>query len=368
MKLPLKNFNKTTLVIVGTSLWHFVIASILSFCNPEIILVGPEDGENITRFRRKMKFIEADLCLNNAGKFVHTINSLRPKYPNVLLIASDVDGAKILSCTRNQLRYDCTILPDVKTLEMFDDKWRFYNFCKEHLFPVPTTIYFSSKAEMVFSKIEECLSTPFVIKPTNASFSKGVCIINNESELERNVLNNKDYNYTPLLAQQYIEGKDIDLSLLSYNGNLRAAAIQTKKKFVTSFCKSDELLNIAHHLACLNYNGLMHVDARLQHKTGKIFLIESNPRFWASMSAATYCGLNFVEELINAENKFERTKYLLSGNFKHSYFYNRPSVLLRYLFGSDSKAKLFRASVFNYHSLVHSCKKLPRKILRLTHV
>jgi len=180
MELPPKNFNNTTLIIVGTSLWHFVIESILSFSNPEIILIGTKEGKIITRFRKRMKFVEADLHIDHAKKFIRTINSLHTKYPDVLLIPSDIDGGKILSCTRNELKYNCTFLPDLTTIEMFHDKWRFYNFCKEQSFPVPATIRFSSKEEMEFDKIEKCLGAPFVIKPTNGSFSQGVCIIKNK--------------------------------------------------------------------------------------------------------------------------------------------------------------------------------------------
>jgi hypothetical protein len=44
----------------------------------------------------------------------------------------------------------------------------------------------------------------------------------------------------------------------------------------------------------LCYTGLIHIDARLHGELGEIFLVEANPRFWASLDEATLCGLNFV--------------------------------------------------------------------------
>ena len=34
------------------------------------------------------------------------------------------------------------------------------------------------------------------------------------------------------------------------------------------------------------YHGVMNVDVRLEHRTGKVFLMEANPRFWATLAAA----------------------------------------------------------------------------------
>lgn len=44
----------------------------------------------------------------------------------------------------------------------------------------------------------------------------------------------------------------------------------------------------------LCYTGVIHIDARLHHASEEIFLVEANPRFWASLDEATLCRLNFV--------------------------------------------------------------------------
>jgi len=45
-----------------------------------------------------------------------------------------------------------------------------------------------------------------------------------------------------------------------------------------------------------SYEGVMHIDACIDELSGKIYLIESTPRYWASLSAALWCGVNFVQE------------------------------------------------------------------------
>ena len=50
----------------------------------------------------------------------------------------------------------------------------------------------------------------------------------------------------------------------------------------------------------LSYTGVIHIDARLDHRSGEIFLVEANPRFWGSLAEATAGGLNFVRAGIYA--------------------------------------------------------------------
>jgi len=146
-------------------------------------------------------------------------------------------------------------------------------------------------------RIRNELGFPAVIKPVDQGNGDGVVVVHSADEVETLVSRNPKYPYDALIAQEFIPGRDIDCSLLARDGTTLCSAIQVRDQGVTKFCQNDELLtNCIAALRLSRFHGVDHFDARRDERNGKILLIECNPRFWRSNSAAAVCGLNFVQE------------------------------------------------------------------------
>ena len=60
------------------------------------------------------------------------------------------------------------------------------------------------------------------------------------------------------------------------------------------FVAHDEVLRLVKRLmAALNWNGVAHVDLREDVSTGRVEIIEVNPRFWGSLLGSLHAGVNF---------------------------------------------------------------------------
>ena len=60
------------------------------------------------------------------------------------------------------------------------------------------------------------------------------------------------------------------------------------------FLYDEATFNIVKELAeKFNWSGIVHIDLRYDEKDKQVKIIEMNPRFWASVSASTFAGVNF---------------------------------------------------------------------------
>ena len=171
---------------------------------------------------------------------------------------------------------------------------------------MPKTIRLDEKAEIDFEYLCATVGLPFVIKPTNKSNSLGVRVIRSKENLRKEILSHPKYDFFPLIAQSFIPGLDVDISVLVDRGHIKKFAIQTRKKDALCFVQNEELVNLTEVIVReLCYTGVIHIDARLHDTSEEIFLIEANPRFWGSLAEATSGGLNFVRTGIYASMGLE---------------------------------------------------------------
>jgi predicted ATP-grasp superfamily ATP-dependent carboligase len=178
---------------------------------------------------------------------------------------------------------------------MLNDKWRFHQYCSELGIGVPEAIRLNNKTDIDFDYVSVTVGLPFVLKPTNESGSLGVRVICSKEKLHKEILSNQKYNFSPLIAQSFIPGVDIDISVFADSGHIKHLAVQIRKENMLCFVRNKELVKLTEVIVRdLCYTGLIHIDARLHGALGKIFLVEANPRFWTSLDEATLCGLNFV--------------------------------------------------------------------------
>lgn len=150
--------------------------------------------------------------------------------------------------------------------------------------------------EEVISKI----SFPIIVKPRVGWGGKGIEIFENNDQFEE-WYSGFDHKID-LIVQDYIKGYDIDCSLLGKQGEILAYTIQRSIKYSADypwpygleFKNQEEILAIVEDLVKkFNWSGIVHIDLRYDEVEKRAKLIEMNPRFWASVTASIFAGVNF---------------------------------------------------------------------------
>lgn len=343
-----------------------VLQSIRSFTDAKCIVIGSAETAILRWSPLCKRQITVDLEGKDDNLFVDLVNSIVRQRPHVMLIPVDCDAIRLVSRVRARLMLPVTPIPELATLNMFDDKWQFHQFCTSHGLAVPETRFVPSKADLDYEAMVEDIGSPFVLKPLGLAGSTGVYIVHSKADFEQAVLHNDAYDYGPLVAQQYIEGDDLDISLLALGGRVSAFAIQQAGDASIVFRPSRELEAMATRLCeASHYHGVMHIDARIDAASGKIYLIESNPRFWASLTASVWCGLNFAAQVILPAYSTSGVRHLTSGTAYTRYPLIRPSCWKRMAFDTSERGRLLRAMAFDPLALSDFIKELPAACWRL---
>jgi len=349
-------------IVVGKS--NFVVVAVLqalrSFTDAKCIVIGDHETDalrwsSLCEKKRSVRFDGRD-----DNRFVEMINALVHKTQHLKLIPADCEGIRLVNRVRHRLRISITPTPDTATLNMFDDKWQFHQFCTQQGLRVPETRLIQAKEDIDFDAVVAEFGLPFVLKPTNQAGSLGVQIVTDKDYFDRVIRDNPEYDFKPLIAQRFIEGADIDLSLLAVDGKLSAYAIQQVSGSIVHFVPNVYLETVAGRICDeSSYNGLMHVDARIEKHTGKVYLIESNPRFWASVTASVWCGLNFVAESIEPTPRLSGPRRLTYGSAHTRHPMLRPASWPRLVFDAHHRGRLLRTMTFDFYLLSHFLSDLP---------
>jgi predicted ATP-grasp superfamily ATP-dependent carboligase len=356
-----------TFIVVGKSKYVVVavLQAIRSFIDAKCVVVGDDEIRSLRWSPLCHGQVFVDFDGNDDDNFVTAVTALSRQNPRAILIPADCDAIRLTNRVRDRLSIRITPIPDTPALEMFHDKWRFHQFCTRHELRVPETRFIGPKSRLDFDAIASELGIPFVVKPVNQAGSLGVTMVASKTNLERSIRDNDAYRYAPLIAQRYIDGKDMELSLLSFHGELSAFAIQQLNGSRIEFVPNSYLEQTAETLCSTSsYHGVMHVDARIEKSTGEVFLIESNPRFWASLTAAAWCGLNFVAASIMPPAQAIGVRQLIAGTSPIRHPAIRPSSWLRLLTDASERGRLLRAETFDLHALGSFTRELPTMLCR----
>jgi predicted ATP-grasp superfamily ATP-dependent carboligase len=101
----------------------------------------------------------------------------------------------------------------------------------------------------------------------------------------------------PFLAQELVEGEDVDLSFLAVDGELAAWAVQTRRADRTvDFFDDARVVQLGRGIAkAAHYTGLAHVDMRYTDAARSgVKVIECNPRIWLSAPLTLGLGVDFI--------------------------------------------------------------------------
>ena len=197
----------------------------------------------------------------------------------------------------------CTIpIPKYESFQIATDKSWLARFCSENGVPHPRT-YSPQEFLAASGGKPDAPDFPAIWKPVRGEGGKGIKLLANDIDLRNADCEVFKQRFGEAVVQEFIEGHDVDLSLLATNGDIVSYTIQRgilgrKSRFAASggieFVHLPALLDVASSLtSSLGYSGVAHLDFRLDRRDGLYKLVDMNCRFWGSLLGSLKSGVNF---------------------------------------------------------------------------
>ncbi|XMO86128.1 ATP-grasp domain-containing protein [Algibacter sp. AS12] len=319
-------------------------------------------SKKVTKFYYRQKTESATDYINNINDITKNqdIDLVMPIFEDSIgLITKYID----LITTPHKL----ALLPSHSNFKKAINKGTLTSFLKTIGLPYPKSQVITEGLTPDLNKV----TYPVLIKPIESpGGGLGIKVFREEFEfLDFINSNDSKNNY---LVQDYIEGYDIDCSVLCKKGEVLAYTIQKPNMFGGSkfapqisfkFVKEDAIIDqVKTLMKALDWSGVAHLDMRFDENSKNYKVVEINPRFWGSLEASLFAGVNFpyLYYLSSLDKSFETPDYklidfmLLKGLVK-SIKKNKSQLLkLKFIFNntpikymlSDPKPTIYRSSRF----------------------
>lgn len=198
-------------------------------------------------------------------------------------VAARIDGVAVYPCSGADM------------LTRLHDKWLFASTLMQAGIATPKTALIEAPGDIERAAAE--IGFPMIVKPLSGESSHGVVRFDALDRLREHVLSGRPYSAPPLIAQQYLHGRDIDISVLAERGRITLAVTQQlERNGSLRFFPDAPTLHLAQAIVAeYGYHGIAHFDMRVEERSGKVSVLECNPRFWYSMPASMWQGVNFVD-------------------------------------------------------------------------
>jgi len=215
-----------------------------------------------------------------------------------IVVPSDMDSASFLAATKNVCNHNIQFFPcsNAEVLNALHNKWTFAEICHQHSLSAPTTVLLESVNQLEEGLFDE-VGFPLIVKPLEREGGEGVVRLNSYKSLLAYVQGNSRFSSFPLIAQSFIPGQDIDISILAADDQILCSSVQSWiNDDILEFTSNPDMYDIATRIIQeLNYDGLAHFDMRIDARTDKVYVLECNPRAWNTIAASMWQGVNFME-------------------------------------------------------------------------
>jgi len=190
------------------------------------------------------------------------------------------------------------LLDNPEKLQTVSDKRFLADFLHGNNLPHPCTMTTSEE----FTTNIGVFPLPVLTKSRNAGNGEGITRLERRNELIQIVRARADF-FEKFLVQEYVEGYDIDCSVLCRDGKILAYTIQKgispsaipyQPPEIIEFVHDTSVLEAATRMMeTLKWTGIAHIDMRCRASDSQIEIIEVNPRFWGSIQGSLNAGVNF---------------------------------------------------------------------------
>ena len=208
-----------------------------------------------------------------------------------IIVPADLEAARFVIHHRAALGPAARFpLPDAATLDRLHHKAAFSQLLESVDVPHPMTRMLDGAADVAALDVPP----PWVIKPPASASGVGVQALRNRAELQRYLENQPPAQAYPRLIQQFVPGEDGDLTLLADRGNVVASTVQYRRGAAgVQFVRDDQIVEMGRQIiAAARYHGVLDFDFRRDAASGRVWIIECNPRFPGTILYKTWAGVN----------------------------------------------------------------------------
>lgn len=236
---------------------------------------------------------------------VNGVAEVCARVPVDLVMPVDMDGIYYFAQNRVRiLRFARLFLMEsAEGLRRVWDKSLLADYLRENQLPHPLTITSRSQFDDHIAR----LKFPVLVKPSLSGGGDGIVKYDSREELLNRMGEGFFYEY---IIQEFVDGEDIDCSVLCRNGEILAHTIQKGLYSGSEGYKPAEAIEFVHHpgvferaaelMSALRWNGVAHIDMRVRNSDGAVLIIEINPRYWGSIEGSLYAGVNFPHLALRA--------------------------------------------------------------------
>ena len=300
------------------NLYVFVVHCLSQIKNIDIYILSNKEGCEI-KYSRKIKNYSLYPKASNEIEWLSNIDNEVDKHDIDIIMPVNEYEIETLIKYKDQLknRNKLVIMPNLENYYKANDKGLLAEHLVKHQILTPKSILI--KAGEKFDGIKN-LSFPILTKPTLGFYGgEGIFKFNNIEDLNLH-LNSKNLYYD-ILIEEYIEGYDIDCSVLCKKGKILAFTIQkgivdnisdfAPKVGLEFLFREDLFITVEKLMETLNWSGVAHLDMRYDENDKKFKVIEINPRYWLTTEASEIVGVNFpfLHCLASLNIDFETPRY-----------------------------------------------------------
>lgn len=195
-------------------------------------------------------------------------------------------------------------------------------FLAEHLkrfdIPGPKSLHFSTHFLEGRKNLE--LNFPLLVKPISGGSGRGIEKFEDYETLTK--FFKKHGSWRECILQEFINGEDYGCNVLCSNGEILSFTMQKGNLWDPSkpysaqigmdFLFEEKLLQTVKKLMkSLDWNGIADLDLLHHKESDTFYIVEINPRFWATLTAALMAGINYPHLLIKMtmKQKIEPQRY-----------------------------------------------------------
>jgi hypothetical protein len=210
------------------------------------------------------------------------------------VVPADLPATLLLARGRSRLKVPALFpVSDPALIERLHDKWEFHALLRSLGLPSPRTWRWESARNVELGSWD----FPLILKPPRGEGGVGVRRVDSRPELASLLGPYSAMHGWPILAQEFIPGRDIDLSVLADRGRIVAWTVQrahSKQAGDLEFLQHPRILEIGAALVrASGYHGVAHFDLRIDERSNEPLFLEANPRFWGSLRHSLWSGVNF---------------------------------------------------------------------------
>jgi predicted ATP-grasp superfamily ATP-dependent carboligase len=218
------------------------------------------------------------------------INRAAREHAIDMVLPGDAQATRSLIAVKELIDAPVFPTPSLRKFDYLNDKWRFTELCESLGMAVPRSVLAADAATLRAQVESGVVALPAIVKPVNRDGGLGVLKLEPSNWREQIAR----VDYAPIIAQEFIPGRDIGASLYAERGEIRAFIAHELKRATYRALDDERIVTALSRIAThLELDGVYNFDMRLA-PDGTIHYLECNPRFFYKMDLSMVAGVNFI--------------------------------------------------------------------------